>query len=164
MNERLHRSYPQESRLRIIKNCGGVTLNALHFNSIPSEIEKTLRKNHNDFARKRSTASMSLTLRRIIESIHAKNLEARLMYIWGIWFRTQTKDWENTTSILSSQRNCKHCNKALQKHESNWSRHWLLEHSHWSLAKRNTSNKCAFVLPRQRTSKIRKSNLRLFNI
>ena len=52
--------------------------NALLLNCIKPEIEKILRKNQNGFRRNRSTISQILTIRRILEGVRAKDLEAKL--------------------------------------------------------------------------------------
>ena len=55
--------------------------NALLCNHIETKIEKMLRKNQNGFWRNRSTTSQILTIRRILEGVHAKNLEATILFI-----------------------------------------------------------------------------------
>ena len=44
-------------------------------------IEKILRKNQNGFWRNRSTASQILTIRRVLEGVRAKNLEATILFV-----------------------------------------------------------------------------------
>jgi len=81
--------FPKKGDLGIAKNYRGITLtaiaakiyNALLLNRIQPEIEKILRKNQNGFRRNRSTTSQILTIRRIIEGVRAKNLEATLLFV-----------------------------------------------------------------------------------
>ena len=54
--------------------------NALLCNCIKTKIEKILRKNQEGFQRNRSTTSQILTIRWILESVHAKNLEATILF------------------------------------------------------------------------------------
>ena len=78
--------------LGIAKNNWGITLisiaakiyNALLCNCIEPEIEKILRKNQNGFRRNWSMTSQILTICRILEGIHAKNLDAT-PYTEGGW-------------------------------------------------------------------------------
>ena len=75
--------------LGLAKNYRGITLtsiaakicNALLRNRIESKIENIFRKNQNGFRRNRSTTSQILTIRRIVEGAHAKNLEATILFI-----------------------------------------------------------------------------------
>ena len=55
--------------------------NALLLNRIEPEIEKILRKNQNCFRRNRSSTSQILTIRRILEGVRAKKLEATLLFV-----------------------------------------------------------------------------------
>ena len=55
--------------------------NALLRNCIEPKIENILRKNQNGFRRNRSTMSQILTIRRILEGVHAKNLEATILFV-----------------------------------------------------------------------------------
>ena len=79
--------FPKKSDLGIAKNSHGITLtsiaakiyNALLRNCIEPKIEKILRKNQNGFRRNRSTTSQILTIRRILEGVRAKNLEATIV-------------------------------------------------------------------------------------
>ena len=80
--------FPKKGDFRIAKNYCGITLtsiaakiyNALVCNRIELKIEKILWKNQNGFQRNRSTTSEILTIRRIL-GVHAKNLEATLLFI-----------------------------------------------------------------------------------
>ena len=54
---------------------------ALVRNHIGSNIEKMLWKNQNDFRRNQSTTSQILTIRRILEGVRAKNLEATILFV-----------------------------------------------------------------------------------
>ena len=81
--------FPKKGDLGIAKNYRGITLtaiaakvyNALLLNRIRPEVEKILRKNQNGFRRNRSTTSQILTVRRIVEGVRAKNLEATLLFV-----------------------------------------------------------------------------------
>ena len=80
--------FPKKGNLRITKNYRGTTIaalaakvyNALPFNHILHEAEKTSTKNQNTFQRNRSTLSQTLTIHRNIEEVCAKNPEATLVY------------------------------------------------------------------------------------
>ena len=75
--------------LRLAKNYQGITLksiaakiyNALLRKRIEPKIDNILRKNQNGFRRNRSTTSQILTIRRILEGVRAKNLQATLLFI-----------------------------------------------------------------------------------
>ena len=70
--------------LGLAKNYWGITptsiaakiYNALQCNSIKPKIEKILRKNQNGFQRKKI-----LTIHRILEGVHANNLEATILFV-----------------------------------------------------------------------------------
>ena len=72
----------------LAKNYRGITLtsitskiyNALLRNRIEPKIDKILRKNQNGFRRNRSTTSQTLSIRRILEGVRAKNLQATLLF------------------------------------------------------------------------------------
>ena len=74
--------------LGLAKNYRGITLtsiaakiyNALLRNRIEPKIDNILRKNQNDFRRNRSTTSQILTIRRVLEGVRAKNLQATLLF------------------------------------------------------------------------------------
>ena len=80
---------PKEGDLGLAKNYRGITLtsiaakiyNALLRNSIEPKIDNILRKNRNGFRRNRSTTSQILTIRRILEGVQAKNLQATLLFV-----------------------------------------------------------------------------------
>ena len=55
--------------------------NVLLRNYVEPKIEKILRKNQNGFQRNRSATSQILTIRRILESVRAKSLEATLLFV-----------------------------------------------------------------------------------
>ncbi len=55
--------------------------NALLRNCIEPKIDNILRKNQNGFRRNRSTTSQILTIRRILEGVRAKNLQATLIFV-----------------------------------------------------------------------------------
>ena len=75
--------------LRLAKNYRGITLtsitakiyNALLRNRIEPKIDNILRKNQNGLRWNRSTASQLLTIRRILEGVRAKNLQATLLFV-----------------------------------------------------------------------------------
>ena len=75
--------------LGLAKNYRGITLtsiaakiyNALLRNRIEPKIDNILKKNQNGFRRNRSTTSQILTIRRILEGVRAKNLQATLIFV-----------------------------------------------------------------------------------
>ena len=75
--------------LGLAKNYRGITLtsiaakiyNAQLRNSIESKIDNIFRKNQNGFRRNRSTTSQNLNIRRILEGIRAKTLEATILFV-----------------------------------------------------------------------------------
>ena len=79
--------FPKKGDLGLAKNYRGITLtsiaakiyNALLRNRIQPKFD-ILRKNQNGF-RKRSTTSQILTIRRILEGVWAKNLQATLLFV-----------------------------------------------------------------------------------
>ena len=81
--------FPKKGDLGLAKNYRGITLtsiaakiyNALLRNRIEPEIDNILRKNQNGFRRNRSTTSQILTIRRILEGVQAKNLQATLIFV-----------------------------------------------------------------------------------
>ena len=81
--------FPKKWGLGLAKNYRGITLtsiaakiyNALLRNRIEPKIDNILRKNQNGFRRNRSTTSQILTIRRILEGVRAKNLQAKLIFV-----------------------------------------------------------------------------------
>ena len=81
--------FPIKGDLRLAKNYQGISLtskaakiyDALLCNRIEPKIKKILRKNQNDFRRNRSTTSQILPIRRILEGVRAKNLEATISFV-----------------------------------------------------------------------------------
>ena len=81
--------FPNEGDLGLAKNYRGITLisiaakiyNALLWNCIEPKIDNILGKNQNGFRRNRSTTSQILTIRRILEGVRAKNLQATLLFV-----------------------------------------------------------------------------------
>ena len=81
--------YPKEGDLGLAKNYRGIALtciaakiyNALRRNHIEPKIDNILRKNENGFRRNRSTTSQILTIRRILEGVLAKNLQAKILFV-----------------------------------------------------------------------------------
>ena len=80
---------PKKGDLGLVKNYRGTTLtsiaakiyNALLRNRIEPKIDNILRKNQNGFRRNRSTTSQILMIRRILEDVRAKNLQATLLFV-----------------------------------------------------------------------------------
>ena len=81
--------FPKKGDLGLAKNYRGITLtsiaakiyNALLRNRILPQMNKILRKNQNGFRRNRSTTSQILTIRRILEGVRAKKLQATLLFV-----------------------------------------------------------------------------------
>ena len=81
--------FPKKGDLGLAKNYRGITLtsiaakiyNALLRNRIELQIDNILRKNQTGFRRNRSTTSQILTIRRILEGVRAKNLQATLIFV-----------------------------------------------------------------------------------
>ena len=81
--------FPKKGDLGLAKNYRGITLtsiaakiyNALLRNRIERKIDNILRKNQNGFRRNRSTTSQILTIRRILEGVREKNLQATLIFV-----------------------------------------------------------------------------------
>ena len=81
--------FPKKGDLGVPKNYRGITLtpiaakiyNALLLNRIQPILDSILRINQNGFRKERSTAGQILTVRRIIEGIRAKNLQAVILFV-----------------------------------------------------------------------------------
>ena len=81
--------FPKKGDLGLAKNYRGITLtsiaakiyNALLQNCIEPKIDNFLRENQNGFRRNRSTTSQILTIRRILEGVRAKNLQATILFV-----------------------------------------------------------------------------------
>ena len=81
--------FPKKGDLRLAKNYRGITLtsiaakiyNALLCNCIEPKSDNILRKEENGFRRNRSTTSQILTIRRILEGIRTKNLQATISFV-----------------------------------------------------------------------------------
>ena len=81
--------FPKKGDLGFAKNYRGITLtsigakiyNALLRNRIEPKIDNMLRKNQNGFLRNRSTTSQILTIRRILEGVRAKSIQATLLFV-----------------------------------------------------------------------------------
>ena len=81
--------FPKKGDLGLAKNYQGITLtsiaakmyNALLRNRIEPKIDNILWKNQNGFQRNRSMTSQILTIRRILEGVRAKNLQATLLLV-----------------------------------------------------------------------------------
>ena len=82
-------TFPKKGDLVLAKNYRGITLtsiidtiyNALLPNCIEPRIDNILRKNQNGFRRNRFTTSQILTIRRILEGVRAKNVQAALLFV-----------------------------------------------------------------------------------
>ena len=79
-------SFLKKGDLGLAKNYRGITLtskiyNALLRNRIKSKIDNILGKNQNGFRRNRSMTSKILTLRRILEGVQAKTLQATILFM-----------------------------------------------------------------------------------
>ena len=81
--------FPKKGDLGSVSNYRGITLthiaakvyNSMLLNRIQPTMEKILRKNQNGFRKGRSTVGQILTVRRIIEGVRAKNLQAVLLFV-----------------------------------------------------------------------------------
>ena len=81
--------FPKKGDPGLAKNYQGITLtsiaakiyHALLRNRIEPKIDNILRKNQNVFRRNISTTSQILTIRRILEGVRAKNLQATLIFV-----------------------------------------------------------------------------------
>ena len=81
--------FPKKGDLGLAKNYRGITLtpiaakiyNAPLRNRIEPKIDNILRKNQNGFRRNRSTTSQILTIRRILEGVRVKNLQATILFV-----------------------------------------------------------------------------------
>ena len=81
--------FSKKEDLGLAKNYRGKTLtsiaakiyNALLRNRIEPKIDNILRKNQNGFRKNRFTTSQILTIRRILEGVRAKNLQATLLFV-----------------------------------------------------------------------------------
>ena len=84
MDERMHPPFPKKGDLGLAKNYSGITLtsrvakiyNALLHNRIKPKIDNILRKNWRN-----SSTSQILTLRRILEGVLTKNIEATISFV-----------------------------------------------------------------------------------
>ena len=82
--------FPKMGGLELAKNYQGITLtsiaakkyNALLWNHIEPKIDNILRKNQNGFWRNRNITSQILTIRRILEGVWAKNLQATILFVY----------------------------------------------------------------------------------
>ena len=89
MDEGMHFPFLKRGDLGLDKNYWSITLtsiaakiyNVLLCNRIESKIDTLLRKNQNGFRRKGSTTSQILTIRQILESVRAKNLQATILFV-----------------------------------------------------------------------------------
>ena len=81
--------FPKKSDLSLPDNYRGITLtciaskiyNSLLRDRILPELEKVLRQNQNGFRPNRSTQGQILTIRRLLEGVKAKNLQATIIFV-----------------------------------------------------------------------------------
>ena len=81
--------FPKKGALGLVSNYRGIThtfiaakiYNAQLRNRIEPKIDNILRKNQNGFQRNRSTTSKILTIRRILEGVRAKKLQATILFV-----------------------------------------------------------------------------------
>ena len=73
--------FRKKGELGLAKNYRGITLTSIAANRIQPKIDNILRKNQNGFRRNRSTTSHIFTIRRILEGVRAKNLQATLLFV-----------------------------------------------------------------------------------
>ena len=81
--------FPKKGSFGLPKNYRGITLtsiaakihNVLLRNCIEPKIDNILRKNQNGFRRNSSTTSQILTIRRILEGVRAKHLQATISFV-----------------------------------------------------------------------------------
>ena len=123
---------PKKGDLGLAKNYRGITLtsiaakiyNALLRNRREPKIDNILRKNQNGFRRNRSTTSQILTIRRILDGVRAKNLQATLLFAdftkerWNKSWLSQRKDGTNPTIIRPTKIDRHSNNDSLSKHQS----------------------------------------------
>ena len=81
--------FPKKGDLGLAKNYRGITLtyiaakiyNALLRNRIEPKTDNILTKNQNSFRRNRSMTAQILTIRKILESVRAINLQATILFV-----------------------------------------------------------------------------------
>ena len=81
--------FPKKGDLGVVNNYRGIALttisakiyNTLLLNHIQPALQLILRKNQNRFRKNRSTIGQILIVRRIIEGVKAKNLDAVLLFV-----------------------------------------------------------------------------------
>ena len=80
--------FPKKGDLGLAKNYRGIILTSIaakiYYALLRNRIEPKInifRKNQNSFRRNRSTTSQILTIRRILEGVRAKNLQATLIFV-----------------------------------------------------------------------------------
>ena len=82
-------TFPKNGDVGLVKNYRGITLtsiaakiyNALLWNRIEPKFDNILRKKQNGFRRNRSTTSQILTIRRILEGVRKKKLQATILFV-----------------------------------------------------------------------------------
>ena len=153
--------FPKKCDLGLAQNNRAITLtsiaakiyDALLRNRIEPKIDNILGKNQNGFRRNRSMTSQILTIRRILEGVRAKNLQATLLFVdFAKAFDSIHRT--NPTSIQPTKRNRSSNNDSLQKHLSEgtfteW-RHRILRHCSRSTTRGHASPVPLYHLPRLR--------------
>ena len=81
VNLGLAKNYRGITLTSIVARIAAKILTALLPNHEEPKIEKILRKNQNGFWRNRSMMSQILTIRQIVKGVHAKNLEATILFV-----------------------------------------------------------------------------------
>ena len=110
MDKGMHPPFPKNGDLGLAKNYPDITLTSIAAKiyyvllrkRIKHKTDNILRKNQNGFRRNRSTISQILTIRRILEGVRAKNLQAPILFIdftKAFDFHSQRKDWANATRV-----------------------------------------------------------------
>ena len=111
--------------LELTKNYRGITFtsiaakiyHALLWNRREPKIDNILRKNQNGFRRNRSTTSQILTIRRILEGVRTKKLQATLFVDFTKAFDSIYRG-KMEQILRSIKRNRRSHNDSLQKHQS----------------------------------------------
>ena len=157
--------FPKKADLGLAKNYRGITLtsvaakiyNALLRNRIEPKIDNILRKNQNGFRRNRSTTSQILTIRRILEGVREKIIQATLLFVdfTKAFDSIHRRKMEQILLAygLPKRNRCSN-NNSLQKHQSESTftgcRHRILRH-----CSRSTTRGHASPIPLYHLSRLR---------